>query len=400
MSRRTLLLTSLWALTLISLVAAPPNTRAATEGASNNFFGTGAGANTTGLANTFIGGSAGVLNTTGGNNTFIGGAAGANTTSGSFNTFLGRSAGVSNTTGGGNTFLGREAGAFNSTGSSNVFVGRSAGFSETGSSKLYIDSSDTSAPLIYGDFTNGSELVGINGDLGVGTNLPLAPLHILQNASGPAEMLRMENDGGSFFSFENTTSGGTWFVVHEYFSGSPAGPRFLITHSTNTGPSMDLSPDGNLTIAGSIFTAGSCSAGCDRVFASDYELPTIEEHAAAMWRHHYLPVVGPTPEEGQPFNLSDKTERMLNELEKAHIYIEQLKNESDQKGEQIAALTQEVAGLKAKEARLEALEGQMATLKENKAQLKVLTNDMAALKALMHHQTVQHHGPTAPGKEG
>lgn len=42
-----------------------------------------------------------------------------------------------------------------------------------------------------------------------------------------------------------------------------------------------------------------------------------------MWVHRHLPAVGPTAE-GEPFNVTEKSGGMLNELEKAHIYIEQL----------------------------------------------------------------------------
>jgi hypothetical protein len=42
-----------------------------------------------------------------------------------------------------------------------------------------------------------------------------------------------------------------------------------------------------------------------------------------MWKNSFLPAVGPTVE-GAPFNLTEKTGGILNELEKAHIYIEQL----------------------------------------------------------------------------
>jgi hypothetical protein len=42
-----------------------------------------------------------------------------------------------------------------------------------------------------------------------------------------------------------------------------------------------------------------------------------------MWQNGHLPNIGPTPED-QPINVSDKLGRMLNELEKAHIYIDQL----------------------------------------------------------------------------
>jgi uncharacterized coiled-coil protein SlyX len=56
------------------------------------------------------------------------------------------------------------------------------------------------------------------------------------------------------------------------------------------------------------------------VFSQDYDLPSIAEHAEAMWSLGHLPNVGPTPE-NTPINVSDKLGRMLNELEHAHIYI-------------------------------------------------------------------------------
>ena len=50
-------------------------------------------------------------------------------------------------------------------GSGNVFLGYEAGYNETGSNTLYIANSDTSSPLIYGDFGTGE--VTINGNLTV-----------------------------------------------------------------------------------------------------------------------------------------------------------------------------------------------------------------------------------------
>jgi hypothetical protein len=137
-----------------------------TEGAINTFYGTGAGAsttgdddsdtfigagagysNTTGNFNTFLGYIAGYSNTTGYNNTFIGYGAGYHNTTGdyntflgycagihntnSYNTFLGNHAGYSNTTGYNNTFLGYHAGYSNITGSYNTFLGNRAGYSNT-----------------------------------------------------------------------------------------------------------------------------------------------------------------------------------------------------------------------------------------------------------------------------
>lgn len=50
-----------------------------------------------------------------------------------------------------------------STGSGNVFLGHNAGYNEMGSNKLYIENSDISTPLIYGEFDN--NLLQINGTL-------------------------------------------------------------------------------------------------------------------------------------------------------------------------------------------------------------------------------------------
>jgi hypothetical protein len=70
-----------------------------------------------------------------------------------------------NTTGSQNTVFGKQAGYSNLTGSGNVFLGYQAGYNETGSNKLYIDNSNTSTPLIHGDFDTNK--VTINGDMTV-----------------------------------------------------------------------------------------------------------------------------------------------------------------------------------------------------------------------------------------
>lgn len=138
---------------LLVLASAPAG--AATEGTTNNFFGTGAGASNTGdNFNNFFGGWAGTANTTG-----------------NFNIFLGYVAGYLNTTGSNNTFLGNTAGYSNITGSGNVFIGYAAGQSETGSNKLYIDNcygSICTSPFIYGEFDN--HLLEINGEVGIAAN--------------------------------------------------------------------------------------------------------------------------------------------------------------------------------------------------------------------------------------
>lgn len=106
---------------------------------TNIFVGVGAGANTTGDKNTFVGWSAGNANTAGVANTFIGYMAGIACTtltspsvvSGSYNTFTGYKAGESNTIGSANAFYGKKAGNANTIGGFNSFFGEHTGLLNT-----------------------------------------------------------------------------------------------------------------------------------------------------------------------------------------------------------------------------------------------------------------------------
>ncbi|MBC7125536.1 MAG: tail fiber domain-containing protein, partial [Bacteroidales bacterium] len=117
--------------------------------------GMGAGVDNNGFYNTFIGGWCGSWNTTSYNNTYVGYKTGRQNT--------GDNAGN-------NTLIGAYAGE-TMTGYGNVFVGYQAGKNVGAcNDKLYIDnSSTTSAPLIWGDFSlnriviNGSSIHNTNG---------------------------------------------------------------------------------------------------------------------------------------------------------------------------------------------------------------------------------------------
>jgi hypothetical protein len=185
------------------------------------------------------------------------------------------------------------------------------------------------------DVTNGSKLsfriqpntpsstlsLRSSGFVGIGTWSPEAKLHVDALTGAAAEMLRLKNNGGTYIALQNTSTNETWYFNHEHDSPN----RFIISSSATSGPQLELSNTGDLTIQGDLVTGGggTCDPGpCDAVF-TDYELESIEEHAAYMWENSHLWGVGPTPEDA-PVNLSQKTTGILHELEKAHIYIEQL----------------------------------------------------------------------------
>ena len=133
------------------------------------------GNNTTGTYNMGVGTSALETNISGGNNSAIGVAAGFYIT-GSDNVAIGTSAAAGVGNGSGNVAIGSESmkgtnvytsqnRSYNTaigyqslrdnlTGNGNVAIGYQSAFNETGSNKLYISNSNTTTPLIGGDFTN------------------------------------------------------------------------------------------------------------------------------------------------------------------------------------------------------------------------------------------------------
>lgn len=102
---------------------------------------------------------------TGTYNIGLGEQTGINLSTGIGNILIGYRSGFLVSTANYNVSLGYEAGYNLTTGSYNIFIGYQSGYNETGSNKLYISNSNTSSPLIYGEFDN--NLLRVNGYLDV-----------------------------------------------------------------------------------------------------------------------------------------------------------------------------------------------------------------------------------------
>lgn len=219
------------------------------------------------------------------------------------------------------------------------------------------DVAGNEANFFIRDVTNGSTLplrirpgaptsaidIAAGGDVGIGTGSPQEQLHVRGTDGGTRllveeassvqasrDLLVLQNKGNPEFRMTNTGNGKSWVM-----SG---GLRYVIKNNAGNWVSR-ISETGDLEITGSITTTGgTCGGGCDLVFHPDTTIESIQEHASLMWTNSYLPAVGPTVENA-PFNITEKTGGMLNELEKAHIYIEQLHN-------RLVALEAEQAELK------------------------------------------------------
>lgn len=135
----------------------------ATSANYNTALGTYAMRFSAGGYNTAVGGNAlagnGSTPSNGTLNVALGYGASQSNISGSSNVSAGYEALVLNTSGSNNVALGYQA-LNNTLGTGNVAIGYRAGYAETGSNKLYIDNTNSTSPLIGGDFS-GSK-VGIN----------------------------------------------------------------------------------------------------------------------------------------------------------------------------------------------------------------------------------------------
>lgn len=87
-----------------------------------------------------------------------------------------------------------------------------------------------------------------------------------------------------------------------------------------------VTPAGKLDVNGTIYQRGSV-LHADYVFEPEYELESIEEHADYMWREKHLKAVpkAELDESGQEMlEIGAHRRGILEELEKAHVYIQQL----------------------------------------------------------------------------
>ncbi|MGV6811854.1 MAG: hypothetical protein ACWA47_06380 [Brevirhabdus sp.] len=185
------------------------------------------------------------------------------------------------------------------------------------------------------DVTNGSKLplrvrpsaptssidIAADGDVGMGTSSPASSLDITRTTDVDVGVRLSRTAGANQVTwlFENDAGSGNFVVEVE--GGNK--PFKVSSTAVQNLLRVGLTANNEVDINGTLVTNGSCSVGCDRVFADDYPLLSIDQQVEQMWANSYLPNIGPTPEQGR-YDVTDKMLRMLSELEKAHIYIGQL----------------------------------------------------------------------------
>jgi hypothetical protein len=211
--------------------------------------------------------------------------------------------------------------------------------------------------------------VDASGNVGVGTASPAAPLHVPRTLAGVQELLRLDNPSdapaatadlqfrvGSVNSakglIRNGFDGTNFFL--SFGAGNPAGSQMRILGNGNVGIGTNT-PAGRLDVNGSIFQRG-VQLFADYVFEPTYTLESIEEHADFMWNNKHLPAVGERKVDEQGHEIVEIGARMrglLEELEKAHIYISTLSERISRKDTEVQKLERQNAELAERLARIE-----------------------------------------------
>jgi hypothetical protein len=181
---------------------------------------------------------------------------------------------------------------------------------------------------------NESNIYNTNaGNVGVGTKKPTSRIQVENDSYvwAGAQRQRFSTSLTGAGLFFNDSTGTSLLLI-----GTPVGSDDHFGIVMNGIVPLEIPGSGpdylkvkimtSLDVNGTIYQRGGI-LHVDYVFEPDYKLESIEEHAQYMWKYKHLKAVpkAKVDEKGQQVvEIGANTKGILEELEKAHIYIQQL----------------------------------------------------------------------------
>jgi hypothetical protein len=223
------------------------------------------------------------------------------------------------------------------------------------------------------DLSDANLLYYNNGNIGIGTTSPSNPLTVISSTEDCPILARSTQSYTPVIVVENIVS--DWYTQISYsgtgrdyftgvgnseetyygvadkwyvYDGSALTMRLVIDGNGNVGIGT-TSPSGKLDVNGSIYQRG-ISLHADYVFETDYKLESIEEHAEFMWNNKHLKAIPKAKIDKDGLEILEvgaHRKGIVEELEKAHIYIEQLYEQNKKLEQQNKALEERLEKVEA-----------------------------------------------------
>lgn len=156
------------------------------------------------------------------------------------------------------------------------------------------------------------------GYVGLGTDNPDVPLHIVGVNAPLNTVLQVENSGSARIRLKNNATGETWNIGHQV----PSGTGLVFSDVGDPYSELLLDVDGNLTITGTLTAGTPPDTFPDYVFAPDYPLLPLDQLKIFVERERHLPRLPSADDVAQSnqLNISELQLLLLEKIEELVLY--------------------------------------------------------------------------------